>query len=299
MDKHDSLEYDVKRRITNIRAKIINGVQRFIFVVEKELKEEYKGVPFAPEVDNIILSPYAIEENTNINLGEIEILIGSKLTYNERKLIISSTRKAASNRHSLCGLSYYSTNLKERQKISHHIESFKELIKIRENNYLQDFSINYLCSKEKMRELNRRRLNGYNFKKIKKVFIRNKTVGLDLGGKELVFVPSHLLMKQTNLYLNELNILEDSYITLSYEYKGDIITTTEHPPRIHVVKETRLRGINLRMSERVDSYRIEKIENACYSSSNSKYYDNDYNWLGDACGESDYDAMSTAYWNID
>jgi hypothetical protein len=251
------------KKILDVYTIIYKGRQRVGFKVEGMDK-------------HIFLSPGNVKQCTNIELIEVEILIGSTLRpelYKVGEEMINGQ---------ICKSGY---------------------------PIIKDFWIECKDSIENMRKLNADKLK--NFKEIQKVFTFNRNdkniVGLDIDEEKAVFVQANRITNLTKLDLSEIHILEGSFIAPEYYKEGEnIYEGIDHKPEIFRKSGVILKELNLRLFGKVEEMH-ERFENSepsystgyyeSYGNYNSGYDSN--NWLADAAGSDDPEVMSIAYWNMD
>lgn len=218
----------------------------------------------------IFLSPDNVKQCTNVELTEVEILTGSTLR-------------------------------PEIYKVGE--EMFNGKIYKGNHPIIKDFWIECSDSIENMRKQNADKLK--DFKKIEKVFTFNRNgkdrIGFDVGEEKAVFASANSVTSLTQLDLNEIHILEGSFIAPEYYKEGDVLFDGEICRKSNVL----LKDLNLRLYGKVEDMQ-ERYENTEPSYSTGSYdlynyYDDGYdssNWLADAAGSNDPETMSVAYWNM-
>jgi hypothetical protein len=151
-----------------------------------------------------------------------------------------------------------------------------------------------------------------NFKKILKAFYfernSNVTIGFDIGEEKAVFISAKRLLNMTSLSLNEIHILEGSYIAPEYFQEGENINSDiSVEPKICKKSGVLLKNINLRFWGKINEMH-EKFETTervkprrNYYFNNYSHYDNNenYNWLEEAAGTDNTEVMNDVYWNLD
>lgn len=224
----------------------------------------------------LFLSPENIRQCTGVEITEVEILTGSTIRpelYKEGEKMFSG-------------------------------EIYKGGCPI-----IKDFWIECKDSIENMRKANLDRLK--DFKEIRKVFSFNRNdkdvIGFEVGEEKAVFVPANFVKGLTKLDLDEIHILEGSYISPEYYQKGEnIYEGRDHEPELCRKSGVLLKNLNLRLYGKVEDMH-ERFENSkstyfsgYYGFSQNSYgsYDSS-NWLADAAGSDDPELMSAAYWNMD
>ena len=254
----------------NIRHKKIINISTFFHKGKQRVEIEIKN-----NKASIYLTPSNIKQNTNVEVNELEILIGSKIR---------------------------PTYFKIGEKM---LNGEKCTI---ENLIIKDFWITPSTSIEEMRKLNESKI--LPLKRIQKVFqfTRNNknSVGFDIGEEKAIFLSSNRLEGLTQLDPSEFHILQNSYVAPVYFQKGEVLFNGEKAYKSNVL----LKKLNLRYSgtvEEMHSNIVEDNSNFYYSENdNSKSYDQ---YGGPSDGYGDYldddfinDALGgepSAYWNID
>jgi hypothetical protein len=173
-----------------------------------------------------------------------------------------------------------------------------------ETKIVKSFNIIMEGSVDELREKNRNYLK--NYKEIIKVFhfTRNEktTVGLDTGEEKATFISSKRLKGITTLDINEIHILEGSFILPEYFNIGEnIYEKMNEKPEYCRKSGVILKNLNLRFFGKVEEMheRHENSEPECVTT----YDDYDYrydsnNWLEDLAGTDDPEVMRDVYWNI-
>jgi len=217
----------------------------------------------------LFVSSKFVFNNTGIPITEIELLIGSYF----QPTFFEVGEKLFSGR------SFH----KGESKI---VKSF---------NILMDGSI------DELRVKNKRHLK--NYKEITKVFHFTKnnriTVGLETGEEKATFISSKWLKSLTTLDLNEIHIIEGSFILPEYYNVGEnIYEGMDREPEYCRRSGVLLKNLNLRFYGKIDEMH-ERYENSEpeYVTTYNNYESS--NWLEDLAGTNDPEVMRDVYWNID
>jgi hypothetical protein len=227
----------------------------------------------------IYLSPLNVEQDTKIKITEVELLIGSKIRPEFYKL----------------------------GEIMFNGKVFYEGFPV-----IKDFRIKCADTIENLRIANSGKL--LKFKEIFKVFHfnrnNNETVGFEIGEEKAIFIQAKRLLNQTSLSLNEIHILEGSYISPEYFKEGENINEgIDMPPKLCIKSGVVLKHLNLRFWGKVNEMhkKFENSDSTTYQRnyrSGKHYFQNDYsndsnNWLEDVAGSDDPEVMNDVYWNLD
>jgi hypothetical protein len=221
----------------------------------------------------LFVSPKFVFNNTGIKINEVELLIGSRLKPNFFDI----------------GDKMFSGKIFQRGE-SKIVKSF---------NIIMDGSINELKIKN----------NKYlkNFKEIKKIFhfTRNNriSVGFDIGEEKATFISANWLKGLTTLDLDEIHILEGSFILPEYFEVGEnIYEGMDKTPDFCRKSGVILKDLKIRFYGKIDEMH-ERFENSepeyvtTYENYDSGY--DSSNWLEDLAGTDDPEVMRDVYWNID
>ena len=223
----------------------------------------------------LFVSPKFVFNNTGIKINEVELLIGSRLKPNFFEI----------------GDKMFSGKIFQKGE-SKIVKSF---------NIIMASSINELKIKN----------NKYlkNFKEIKKVFhfTRNNrtSVGFDIGEEKATFISANWLKGLTTLDLDEIHILEGSFILPEYFEVGEnIYEGMDKAPDICRKSGVILKDLKIRFYGKIDEMH-ERFENSepeyvtTYENYDSDYGYDSSNWLEDLAGTDDPEVMRDVYWNID
>lgn len=252
--------------------KTITKVFTIIYKGRQQVGFQLEGIEKA-----IYLSPLNVVQETKIKITEVELLVGSKLRpefYQSGELMLNG--KVYTNGSPV----------------------------------IKNFRIKCSDTVENMRVANSSKL--LKFKEILKVFHFNRnnidTIGFEVGNGRSVFIQAKRILNQTSLSLNEIHILEGSFISPEYFVEGENINEElDLPPQICRKSGVILKNLNLRfwgknneMHERFEN-NVES-QNTFRSSKNSSQNENSddsNNWLEDAAGSDDPEMMNDAFWNMD
>ena len=214
----------------------------------------------------IYLTASNIKHNTNIEITEVEILIGSKIK----------------------------PEFYKKGEIMFNGQIFKGDYPI-----VKDFWIECSDTIERMKENNASKLKP--FRKINKAFSYNKygkdTICFKTENNEAIFIFADRVTKLASLDLSEIHILEGSYISPEYFREGEnIYEGMNREPEYCRKSNVLLKNLNLRLSGSVEEMH-ENFEDSepQYTTSRQKQ---DYDW-SDIAGTYDSEVMTAAYWNID
>lgn len=194
------------------RHKKILNVSTFVYNGKQKVELEVEGLE-----NKIYLSPANIKQNTNIDINEVEILIGSTIR---------------------------PTFYKKGEKM------LNDKICKDDNTVINDFWITLLDTIPKLREINKNHI--LPLKKIVKVFQFTREediVGFELENEDNPFyIKSYKLERITNLEPSEFHILTNSYIAPIYYKKGEVLKQGDI-----VRKDNRiLKKLNIRFSGTID-----------------------------------------------
>ena len=252
------------KKITEVFVRIVKGRQIVGFKVENH---KY----------TIFLTGSNIKQNTNLNINEVDMLVGS-----------------------LIRTDFY----KKGEKM------FSGKICDKDNLLIRDFWITLVPDNlNKFRKLNRHKK--LNFKKISQIFTFSRNGRINCGIKtldeEVTFVTKRRLERLTNLDETEFHILENSYINPVYYKSGEIMANGEKCySNNKLIKE-----LNLRFSGNVEQMHQNFEENKPKSYHSKSNHSNDsydkYGGPSDGYGGNiDDDFINDvlgghpdAYWNID
>jgi hypothetical protein len=216
--------------IVDIFTIIFKGFQRVGF----ELKECEKY---------FYLSPAQVKSNTNIDIHEVELLIGSFI----KPVFYKKGEKMLNDE--ICDI----------------------------DNYLvKNFWITPSGTIEEMREKNKNKI--ILFKTIQKVFTFNRNdnniVGFDTGDVKATFIYANRLFGLTKLDIEEIHILVGSYINPEYYQEGETMSDGEVCRKGGVL----LKALNLRYSGTKEQMHEKFEENSArFSISNKgKHYYNEF-----------------------
>jgi hypothetical protein len=251
-----------------MRHKKILDVFTIIYKGRQQVGFKVEGV-----AKYIYLKPENIKQCTGVEITEVEILIGSSL----RPELYHAGEKMFNG------------------------ETYKGEFPI-----IKDFWIECAGSIENMREANANRLK--KFKEIIKIFnfISNnkEIIGFDISEKKPVFVPGKRVTTLTKLNMNEIHILEGSYIAPEYYLEGEnIYDGMNREPELCRKSGVILKNLNLRLIGKVEVMyeRYRNAEPKYFTGYYDTSYDDDYSndWLIDVAGSDDPEIMNVAYWNLD
>jgi hypothetical protein len=252
-----------KKRIIKVFTTIYKGKQKVGLKVEG--MDKY-----------LFLSPKNIKQCTDVDITEIEILVGSTIRpelYKEGEEMFDGQK---------CNPEY---------------------------PIIKNFWIECSDSIENMRKINADRLK--DFIEIEKVFSFNRNdkeiIGFDVGSDKVIFVPAKRVINLTKLSLSEIHILKGSYIAPEYYEEGEnLYKGMDREPEICRKSGVILKDLNLRLIGNAEEMH-EQFKNSepSYSTGHCNSYDQfesgyeSSNWLADAAGSVDPEVMSVAYWNMD
>lgn len=224
----------------------------------------------------LYLSPANVKQCTDIEINEVEILIGSKI----RPEFYKKGEKMFGG------------------------EIYKDGYPI-----IKDFWIECSDTIENMRKKNSDKLK--DLKEIKKVFHFHRfgkdNIGFDVGEEKAIFTSANRVLALTSLDLSEVHILEGSYIGPEYYQEGEnIYEGMDKEAEICYKSDVIIKNLNLRFFGKIEEMH-ERFENSepSYATGydNTSYdYDSGYdssNWLADAAGTDDPEVMRDVYWNLD
>lgn len=224
----------------------------------------------------IYLSPSSIKQCTNVDINEVEILIGSKMRPE-----------------------FYKKD--EKMFTGEVYQEGRPIIK--------DFWIDCQGTIEEMRNLNTDKLKP--FKVIKEVFHFHKfgkeNVGFRTNDDKTIFTSANRVLGLTSLNLNEIHILEGSYISPDYYKEGeDINDGLGKEPKLCYKSGVLLKSLNLRFFGKIQEMH-ERFENSgpTYATGHTnsiREHEGDHSsgsWLAEAAGTDDPEVMGDVYWNLD
>ena len=222
------------KKIVEVFTIIYKGRQQVGFKVEGMDKYLY-------------LNPENVRQCTNIDLTEVEILIGSTIR----------------------------TELyKEGEKM------FSGRIYKGSRPIIKDFWIECSDSIENMRKVNAEKLK--DFKKIHKVFTFNRNdkdiIGFDVGEEKAVFIPANRVTNLTKLDLSEIHILEGSYVAPEFYKEGEILDFAGKNIKPEICRKSGviLKDLNLRLYGKAEEMHERYEYTVTFYSAGSYDSHNDY-----------------------